>query len=119
MSPFAPKAQLTAIIDDWDPYYVARVKAVMDGTWESGDTWQGLKEGMVAMAPYGDAVPDDVRAAADAVRDGQIAGTMHAFDGPIFNQAGEQVIGEGETLDDGVLLGMDWYVQGVQGELGQ
>ena len=72
-----------------------------------------------AGATPADLTIEDVRAAADAVRDGQIAGTMHAFDGPIFNQAGEQVIGEGETLDDGVLLGMDWYVQGVQGELGQ
>ena len=119
MSAFAPKAQLTAIIDDWNPYYVERVKAVMDGTWESQDTWHGLKEGMVGMAPYGDVVPADVRAAADAVRDGIIAGTLHPFQGPITNQAGEQVIGEGEVLDDGVLLGMDWYVEGVQGELGQ
>ena len=119
MHAFAPKAQLTAIVDDWDPYYVSRVKAVMDGSWASGDTWDGLAKGMVVMAPYGDAVPEDVRAAADAVRDGIISGDMHAFDGPIVNQAGEQVIGEGETLDDGTLLGMDWYVQGVQGELGQ
>ena len=119
MSAFAPKAQLTAIIDDWDPYYVARVKAVMDGTWTSGDTWHGLKEGMVAMAPYGDAVPADVRAAADAVKESIINGTLHPFQGPIKNQNGEQVIGEGEVLDDGVLLGMDWYVEGVQGELGQ
>ncbi|MCG8508171.1 MAG: BMP family ABC transporter substrate-binding protein, partial [Rhodospirillales bacterium] len=34
---FAPKAQLTAIIDDWDPYYIERTKAVIDGTWKSGD----------------------------------------------------------------------------------
>lgn len=119
MSAFAPTAQLTAIIDDWDPYYVERVKAVMDGTWESGDTWDGLAKGMVAMAPYNDSVPADVRAAGDAVKQGIIDGTMHPFDGPIFNQAGEQVIGAGESLDDGALLGMDWYVKGVQGELGQ
>ena len=119
MSAFAPKAQLTAIIDDWNPYYVARVKAAMDGNWTSTDTWHGLKAGMVGIAAYGDAVPADVRAAADAVKDGIIAGTLHPFDGPITNQAGEQVIAAGETLDDGVLLGMDWYVEGVQGELGQ
>jgi simple sugar transport system substrate-binding protein len=119
MSAFAPKAQLTAIIDDWNPYYVSRVKAVMDGTWTSGDVWEGIDTGMVGFAPYGDAVPADVRAAADAVKQGIVDGTLHPFTGPITNQAGEQVIGEGEILDDGVLLGMDWYVQGVQGELGQ
>ncbi len=118
MSAFAPTAQLTAIINDWNPYYVSRVKALMEGTWESQDVWSGIKTGMVEFAPYGDAVPAEARAAADAVREGIVNGTLHSFDGPINNQAGEQVIGEGETLDDGVLLGMDWYVEGVQGELG-
>lgn len=117
MSTFAPKAQLTAIVDDWNPYYLARVKAAMDGTWESTDTWTGLKEGMVAMAPYGDAVPADVRAAADSVVAAIIDGSLHPFQGPIKNQAGEVVVAEGETLDDGALLGMDWYVEGVQGQL--
>ena len=117
MSAFAPKAQLTAIIDDWNPYYVARVKAAMEGKWSSTDTWDGLKEGMVGMAPYGEAVPEDVRAAADAVKASIIDGSFHPFQGPIKNQAGETVVKAGETLDDGALLGMDWYVEGVQGQL--
>ncbi|MEM7194468.1 MAG: BMP family ABC transporter substrate-binding protein [Pseudomonadota bacterium] len=119
MKAFGPNSQLTAIIDDWGPYYVARVKAAMEGNWESIDTWDGFGPGMVVMAPYGDAVPADVRAAADAVRDGITNGTMHSFDGPIKNQAGEDVIGAGERLDDGVLLGMNYYVEGVQGEIPQ
>ena len=119
MSAFAPKAQLTAIIDDWGPYYLARVKAAMDGSWESMDTWDGIKPGMVVMAPYGDAVPEDVRAAADAVVAGITDGSLHPFQGPINNQAGELVVAEGETLDDGTLLGMNYYVEGVQGEIPQ
>ena len=63
MIKFAPDHQLTAIIDDWAPYYVARVKAVLDGTWESTDTWDGMGPGMVAMAPYTN-LPDDVVAMA-------------------------------------------------------
>lgn len=117
MKAFAPKAQLTAIVDNWDPYYVARTRAVMEGTWASQDVWHGLKEGMVEMAPYGDAVPDDVRAAADAVEQAIIDGTTHPFQGPIRNQAGEEVVAEGETVSDEDLLGMNWYVEGVQGEL--
>ncbi len=117
MKAFAPKAQLTAIVDNWDPYYVARTRAVMEGTWASQDVWHGLKEGMVEMAPYGDAVPDDVRAAADAVEQAIIDGTAHPFQGPIRNQAGEEVVAEGETVSDEDLLGMNWYVEGVQGEL--
>ena len=50
MIQFAPKAQLTAIIDDWGPYYVKRVQAVIDGTWETSDTWGGMDTGMVKMS---------------------------------------------------------------------
>ncbi|MEZ5931484.1 MAG: BMP family ABC transporter substrate-binding protein [Alphaproteobacteria bacterium] len=117
MAKFAPKAQLTAIVDHWDEYYVERTKAVMDGSWESADVWYGLKQGMVEMAPYGPGVPADVAAAADAVKQGIIDGSIHPFAGPINNQAGEQVVAEGETVSDEDLLKMDWYVEGVQGTI--
>ena len=51
---------MTAIIDQWGPYYIERVMAVIDGTWESADTWGGMDTGMVEMAPY-DNVPDNVK----------------------------------------------------------
>jgi len=117
MSSFAPQAQLTAIVDDWGPYYIERTQAVIDGTWESSDTWHGIDSGMVAFPEYGPTVPDDVKAAADLIRDGIVDGSLHPFAGPINNQAGELVVAEGEVLDDGVLLGMDYYVEGVQGSL--
>ena len=90
---------------------------MLDGTWKSHSIWWGFKEGAVAMAPYGPAVPEDVRAAADATHKGILDGTLHPFTGPIKNQAGETVVAAGESLDDGALLGMDWYVEGVQGKL--
>ncbi|KAA3621729.1 MAG: BMP family ABC transporter substrate-binding protein [Proteobacteria bacterium] len=117
MRNFAPKAQLTAIVDEWNPYYVERTRAVIEGTWKSHDVWHGLKEGMVEIAPYGDAVPGNVRDAAEAVKQAIIDGTLHPFQGPIKNQAGETVVAEGETVSDKDLLGMNWYVEGVQGEL--
>ncbi len=119
MKAFAPTAQLTAIVNDWGPYYVSRVRALMDGAWESTNTWDGIDPGMVVIAPYGEAVPEDARAAADAVIAGIRDGSLHPFQGPIRNQAGESVIGEGETLDDGALHGMNYYVEGVQGEIPQ
>ena len=116
MIKFAPKAQLTAIVDNWDSYYVARAKAVADGTWESKDTWGGIDTGMVEMAPYTN-MPDDVKALAEETAAKISSGEFHPFTGPIYDQAGELRIAEGEVADDGMLLGMDWYVQGIDAEL--
>ena len=118
MIKFAPNTQLTAIVDDWAPYYVARVKAVLDGTWESTDTWDGMGPGMVVMAPYTN-LPDDVVAMAKATEAKITSGEFHPFTGPIHKQDGSMAIGEGEVLDDGTLLGMNWYVKGVDDKLPQ
>ncbi|MEM8689972.1 MAG: BMP family ABC transporter substrate-binding protein [Pseudomonadota bacterium] len=117
MTQFAPKAHLTAIVDNWDKYYVSRVKAAMDGTWTSEDTWTGLKEGMVEMTAFNDAIPDEVKTEAQAAHDAIIAGTLHPFQGPFNKQDGSVGAKEGETLDDKTLLGMNWYVEGVEGQL--
>src|SRR5215467_13290485 len=46
MIKFGPKTQLTAIIDNWGPYYIERTKLQLDGKWASGDVWGGLKSKM-------------------------------------------------------------------------
>ncbi len=117
MSNFGPNAQLTAIIDNWAPYYVERVKAVMDGTWESTDTWDGIAEGMVGFAPLSDKLPADVAARAEATIAAIAAGELHPFTGPINKQDGTPWLAEGEVADDGTLAGMNFYVEGVEGEL--
>jgi basic membrane protein A and related proteins len=114
MAAFAPNAQLTAIVDDWGPYYIERCQAILDGTWESHMVWDGLAKGKVVIAPYNPVLPEEVVAAAEAVRTGIIDGSVHPFTGPIHDQAGELRVAEGETIDDDVLAGMDWYVEGVQ-----
>lgn len=114
MKTYAPEAQLTAILDVWSNYYVERVQAVIDGSWQSHSVWYGFKEGMVALADYGPAVTDEAKKDAEATREGIIAGTLHPFTGPIKNQKGEEAVAAGTTLPDDKLQAMDWYVQGVQ-----
>ncbi len=117
MSNFGPTAQLTSIIDDWGPYYVKRVKAVMDGTWKSEDTWDGIAPGMVGIAKFSARIPADVRGMAAKARDDIAAGKLHAFTGPINKQDGSSWLKAGQTAPDGDLLGMNFYVEGVEGSL--
>lgn len=114
MSRFAPKAHLTAIVYDWAPYYIERVKLGLDGTWKPDDKWWGLKEGLIKIAPYNDSVPENVRREADAVKDAIIAGTLNPFSGPIKDQKGEERVAAGQTLADADLLKIDWLAEGVQ-----
>ena len=116
MIKFAPNAQLTAIEDNWAPYYIKRVQAVLDGTWESQDSWAGMAAKEVVMSPYTN-MPDDVAAMAAKAEAGIIDGSIHPFTGPIMDRDGTERIAAGAVADDGMLLGMDWFVKGVQGDL--
>ena len=116
MIQFAPSTQLTSIIDEWGPYYVERTQAVLDGTWTSGDTWHGMSDGLVVMAPYTN-MPNDVSTLAAETAESIRTGAFHPFTGPIHNQAGELVVPEGEVADDGMLAGMMFYVKGIDDEV--
>ena len=119
MKQFGPNARLSSIIDNWSPYYIARAEAVLDGTWASTDTWDGIAEGMVGIGEFSDKIPAEVQASAQAIADAIAAGEMHPFTGPINRQDGTPWLAEGETADDGTLLGMDFYVEGIEGDLPQ
>jgi simple sugar transport system substrate-binding protein len=118
MIKFGPETQLTSIIDDWGPYYAERVKAVMDGTWAQHDVWHGMKEGNVVMAPYTN-MPDDVKAAAEETQAKIASGAFNPFTGPIAKQDGSEWLKDGEVAADGVLLGLNFYVAGVDDQLPQ
>ena len=116
MIKFAEKTQLTSSINNWAPYYVERTKAVIDGTWKSGDVWGGYKSGMLQMAPYRN-MPDDVAAAAAAAEAGIRDGKITVFKGPLKDQAGKERVAAGAMMDDGAMAGMDWLIDGVDGKL--
>ena len=119
MADYKPFPRVSSIIDDWAPYYIARTQAVLDGTWESSDTWDGIGPGMVSIGEITDAVPANVKVEALAMRDAIADGSYHPFTGPIKKQDGSDWLAAGETSDDGTLLGMNFYVEGITAEVPQ
>ena len=118
MVAFGPTAHLSAIVNNWGPYYVERTRAAMDGTWESGDVWGGISADMIRMAEFNpNSLPADVIADANATVEGIRSGAIHPFAGPIMDQAGNEVVAAGANLTDGDLLGMSYYVMGVEGSI--
>jgi basic membrane protein A len=113
MFKFGQKAQLTAIVNNWAPYYIDRVQLVLDSKWTSTDTWGGLKTTLLQMAPFTN-MPADVKKMAEDTQAAITAGTLHPFKCPVVAQDGSTVECKGGThLADEQILGMNFYVKGI------
>ena len=117
MRDFAPNAFLTAPVWHWGPLYSKIAQEVKDGTWKSESIWWGMKQDLVQLAPISDRVPADVKALVEEKTAAIKAGTLHPFAGPVTDQDGTVQIAAGATPDDGHLLGMSYFVKGVQGTI--
>jgi basic membrane protein A len=117
MIKFGPKAQLTAIINNWTPYYVDRVKLALEGKWATGDVWGGLNSKIVQMAPYTN-MPDDVKKLASDTEAAISGGKLHPFKCPVVGQDGKPIECKGgANLDDGQILSMNYFIKGIDDKL--
>ncbi len=117
MAAFKPAPRVASIIDDWSPYYVKRVQQMLDGSYEQTDSWGGMPEGEVVIGEITEAVPAEVKAEAEAMIAAITAGEYHPFTGPINKQDGSVFLAEGEVATDAQLLTMDFYVEGMTGDI--
>ena len=113
---FAPKAQLTATIDNWGPYYIKKVGQVIDGTWETGDYFGHMNEGAVQMAPFTN-MPASVAKKAQEIKDMIEHGHYFAFTGPIKDNTGKLQLKDGEIASDAHLNQMMYYVEGIDAKV--
>jgi basic membrane protein A len=117
MEQFAPEAWLTASVWDWGPYYLQTAQEVADGSWQSDQFYGDMATGMVDLAPFGVAVPDEVQSLVEGRKQEIIDGSFEIFAGPINDQDGNVVIPEGELATLEELLATDYLVEGVIGEI--
>lgn len=116
----APDAQLLAITHHWGNYYAARAKAVQNGTWKPGDTWGGVKDGMVRVEHFGPKLPQAVRDEVLARQKEMAAGKLQPFQAvkaAIRDNQGKERIARGTQLTDEQLHHMDWLAEGVIGSV--
>jgi simple sugar transport system substrate-binding protein len=90
----------------------------MDGSWKSGDTWDGMAQGAVVLAPFTN-MPDDVKAMAEKSVADIKSGALLPFGGVITKQDGSKVGEAGKSLSDKDLNSMNWYVKGIDDKLPQ
>ncbi|MGR3250159.1 MAG: BMP family ABC transporter substrate-binding protein [Paracoccus sp. (in: a-proteobacteria)] len=119
MAAFKPSPRVASIIDEWSPYYIKRVGQVLDGTWESGSSWAGIGDGEVVIGEITDAVPAEVKAEAEALRDKIGSGEYHPFTGPLNKADGTEWLAEGEVASDQDLQSMNFFVEGIDAQIPQ
>ena len=125
MKAFAPKAQLFSSVNNWGPYYVSQIQALIDGSWTTGDgpdhwagnTWAGMADDFLVLTQF-ENMPSDVAVAAQKAADDIKSGANKIFTGPIRDNTGAEKVPAGKTLNDGELFTtLDYYVEGVVGKI--
>lgn len=119
MSAFAPSPRVSAVVNNWGAHYVKSIGRVLEGTWEPEAVWGGIGDGIVAIGEITDAIPAEVKAEAEALRDAIAAGEYHPFTGPLNKADGSVWLAEGEVAKDEDLSGMNFYVEGITAEIPQ
>jgi basic membrane protein A and related proteins len=117
MSKYGPNAHLASAIINWAPYYKKAVADVLGGTWKSDKTWWGVKQDAIDLVSISDKVPSAAKTKVEQVKAGLRDGSFVIWKGPLSDQAGKERLKDGQTADDGFLLGINFYVHGVDGKI--
>jgi basic membrane protein A and related proteins len=117
-APLAPKGYLTGAEWNWEKVYTDYIKMFKAHQKIPNLVRGGLKEQIVKTSPYGPAVSDKAKQAADAVKSKLVAGNFVIFKGELKDNTGKVVIPAGKALaqTDIALENMDYLVEGVKGE---
>ena len=117
MSAFGPKAHLGSAVANWGPYYIKSIDELKAGTWKTGRTVWGVKEGLNDLIKLNDVVPAEVKAKVDKVKAGLKDDSFEVFTGPIKDNTGKEVLAAGVKADQAWKDGVKFYVTGVDGKV--
>jgi basic membrane protein A len=117
MSKFGPHAHLASAVINWTPYYKKAIKDALEGTWKTEQTWWGVKEGAIDLVSIAEQVPAATKAKVEEIKKGLTDGSFAIWKGPLKDQSGKEVLKAGETGEVKMLLGINFYVKGVEGKL--
>jgi simple sugar transport system substrate-binding protein len=120
LSELAPRGFLTGAEWNW------AAGAQFVKAWQSGGTYPnllrgGFKQDMVALSPFGRAVPQEVRARILTIKQGFMDDSFVLYRGPLKDNEGNVVLREGEVVandDNKFKLGVNFLVEGAIGKTG-
>lgn len=118
MEKYGPSAHLGSVVGNWGVYYTALIQQVLDGKWQSDPVWWGMAQHAVSLDDVNTkALSSTALSAVNSKRQAMESSSWDVFTGPIKDQQGNVKIAAGQKLDDPALQRMNWYVEGVDGNL--
>ena len=117
MSKVAPKAHLASVTQIWGPYYVMVAKAAVEGKPFKDNVWGGMKEGMNGLVSLNSSIPASVVKEVDAKKADIVSGKFKVWSGPVKLQDGSVKLAAGENFTDKDMDSIQFYVEGVDGQL--
>ena len=117
-APLAPKGYLTGAEWNWEKVYTDYIKMYQAHQKIPNLVRGGLKEQIVKTSPYGPAVSEKAKKAAEAVKAKFMEGTFVIFKGELKDNTGKVVIPAGKQYVQTAieLESMNYLVEGVKGE---
>jgi simple sugar transport system substrate-binding protein len=114
----APKGYLTGAEWNWEKVYIDYVNAVKAGAKVPNLVRGGLQANIVKTSPYGPAVSDAGKKAADAAKAKFMDGSFVIFKGPLKDNTGKELMPAGKSFGQTAieLESMDYLVEGVIGQ---
>ena len=117
MTAYGPKAHLASAIEIWGGYYGKVTEAALAGKPLKTTVWGGIKEGMNDLVSLSAAVPDAAKKMVEEKKAAIKSGKLAVFTGPIKGSDGSIKVAAGKSLTDKEIDSINWYVEGVEGQL--
>lgn len=113
MREYGPNASLTSTIDHWGPYYISRIRALIDGRWTTNENVNSMGSNTQIIGRLSDDIPNRTTLLALDTIAKLRSGDLIPFTGPIRRQDGSGWLAANEAAPESDLLTMDFFVQGI------
>jgi len=112
-------AYLSGSVNNWDEFAVEILKSVEDGSFEGADAVATIESGGVTLGTFASTVPADVKTEVEDIFTRLGSGDIVPFTGPIKDNAGKEVLPEGESWADSLTVfdNQSFLVDGVIGNI--
>ncbi len=114
-----PENVLCSPIWHWGAYMIPATEHAMNGTWKDQPKayWGGIEDGIVDLSPISPLVSEEIKKDVAEVKQKIKDGQWDVFWGELKDNDGNVKQKAGEKMSDGDMLTMQWFVDGVIGNV--